>query len=83
MEHENTQSTTDRPRNVRMIRMPAVMVKTGLSKSAIYGRIRASDFPAPVPLGPHARAIGFVELEVEDWLSNLIRRSRRATHQAH
>lgn len=59
---------------LRILRFPDVVTKTGLSKSAIYGRIRSSEFPAPVPLGP--RAVGFVEQEINDWLKQLINRSR-------
>jgi prophage regulatory protein len=59
---------------LRILRFPDVVTKTGLSKSAIYGRIRSSEFPVPVPLGP--RAVGFVEQEINEWLERLIRRSR-------
>ncbi|MCW2957059.1 MAG: prophage regulatory family protein [Thermoleophilia bacterium] len=59
---------------LRILRFPDVVNKTGLSKSAIYGRIRSSEFPVPVPLGP--RAVGFVEHEVEGWLEQLIDHSR-------
>ena len=64
---------------LRILRFPDVVTKTGLSKSAIYGRIRSCEFPVPVPLGP--RAVGFVEHEVEDWLERLIRRSRKEAGQ--
>jgi prophage regulatory protein len=60
---------------IQMLRFPAVVEKTGLSKSAVYQRIREGDFPAPVALG--GRAVGFVADEVEEYLANLIERSRR------
>lgn len=60
---------------LRMLRFPDVMNKTGLSKSAIYGRIRSHEFPAPIPLGP--RAVGFVAHEVDAWLRGLIADARR------
>lgn len=63
--------------SLHILRFPAVVNKTGLSKSAIYGRIRSRDFPAPVPLG--ARAVGFVEREVDDWLNKLVEQSRNGT----
>ena len=70
MQAENTQ-----PLNI--LRFPAVVNKTGLSKSAIYGRIRTREFPAPVHLG--ARAVGFVAQEVDEWLMSLIQQSRATT----
>lgn len=61
---------------IRILRLPAVVTKTGLSKSTIYGRLRCRDFPEPVSLG--RRATGFLEHEVEAWLQNLVAQSRTA-----
>jgi len=71
--HEQT--CADASNGVRILRFPDVINKTGLSKSAIYERIRRREFPDHVPLGP--RAVGFVEHEVEGWIDQLIRRSRQ------
>lgn len=60
---------------LRMLRFPNVVSKTGLSKSAIRGRIKSGDFPSPIPLGP--RAVGFVAHEVDAWLQGLIADARR------
>jgi prophage regulatory protein len=60
--------------DVRILRFKAVVQKTGMSKSDIYGRIRRKEFPMPVQLGP--RSVGFVETEVNRWLSTLIANSR-------
>ena len=60
---------------LRILRFPDVVKKTGLSKSAIYQRIRACEFPKPVALGP--RAVGFVAHEVDGFIAGLIRRGRR------
>ena len=54
----------------RILRLPDAVKKTGLSKSGIYQRIRARTFPQPVRLG--ARAVGFVEREVDAFLSELM-----------
>lgn len=64
---------------LRILRFPDVVKKTGLSKSAIYERIRSREFPEAVPLG--ARAVGFVAQEVDQWLQDLITRSRCASAQ--
>ena len=62
------------PPGLRILRFPAVVNRTGLSKSAIYQRIRSDEFPSPVSLG--VRAVGFVECEVDGWIEHLIGRSR-------
>lgn len=49
-----------------MLRLPAVKARTGLSRTTIYRRIAEGTFPRPVVLG--ARAVGWVEFEIEAWL---------------
>ena len=59
-----------------ILRLPAVKVRTGLSRSTIYARIREgeSDFPKPVNLGK--RAVGWLASEVDAWLAAQVERSR-------
>lgn len=57
-----------------ILRLPAVKQRTGLSRSTIYLRIAQGTFPAPVSLG--ARAVGWVESEVDDWIARRIADSR-------
>ena len=59
-----------------ILRLPAVKARTGLSRSTIYLRISEGTFPKQVSLG--ARAVGFVESEIEEWLSRQIEQSRKA-----
>lgn len=54
----------------RILRFPDVVIKTGLSRSTVYGRIKAGDFPAPIPLGD-GRAVGFLEREVHRWINSM------------
>ena len=54
----------------RILRRKQVEVRTGLSRSTIYARIKAGTFPAPVSLGP--RAVGWIEGDVHRWLSDRI-----------
>lgn len=63
-------STAIEASGTRILRLPDTVKKTGLSKSGIYQRIRARTFPQPVRLG--ARAVGFVEREVDAFLSELM-----------
>ena len=58
-----------------ILRLPAVMSRTGLSRSTIYLRVSQKTFPLPVALG--GRAVGWVEREVEEWLAQRIEASRK------
>ncbi len=60
---------------ITILRLPAVKARTGLSRSTIYLRISRSSFPKPVSLG--GRAVGWVESELDDWLSQQIEASRK------
>lgn len=57
-----------------ILRLPAVKNRTGLARSTIYLRIAQGSFPKQISLG--GRAIGWVESEIETWLSNQIQQSR-------
>ena len=48
-------------------RFPTVKARTGLSRSTIYLRISRGTFPAPVSLG--CRDVGWIEAEVNAWLT--------------
>lgn len=57
-----------------ILRRKQVQARTGLSRSTIYFRISEGTFPAPVRLG--ARAVGWIESEISDWLADRINASR-------
>ena len=57
-----------------LLRLPTVMELTGLSRSAIYQRVKERTFPAPVSLG--ARAVAWPEAEVDRWIREKIAESR-------
>jgi len=63
-----------------ILRLPSVKARTGLSRSTIYLRIAEGSFPRPISLG--ARAVGWLESEVEAWLSVLVQESRKRTAAA-
>jgi prophage regulatory protein len=50
-----------------LLRRPKVEERTGYSRSTIYAKMDAGDFPRCVKLGP--RAVGWVESEVDAWIS--------------
>lgn len=62
-----------------ILRLPLVKARTGLSRSTIYLRVKEGAFPKPVNLG--ARAVGWIESEIDDWLNKQIKRSRQATRE--
>ncbi|WP_419861882.1 helix-turn-helix transcriptional regulator [Candidatus Palauibacter sp.] len=59
---------------VRLLRLPEVLARTGLSRSTIYVRLEQGRFPRPVSLG--VRAVGWIESEVDEWIRERIAESR-------
>lgn len=57
-----------------VLRLPLVKARTGLSRSTIYLRIAEGSFPKPVSLG--ARAVGWLESDIEQWLISRVEESR-------
>ncbi len=57
-----------------ILRLPAVKTRTGLSRSTIYLRISKNEFPAPISLG--GRAVGWVESDINNWLTEKIEAAR-------
>ena len=62
------------PRTTRILRLPQVQDLVGLRRSTIYNRIQHGEFPRPIKLG---RTSGWVQAEIETWLSSQIEQSRR------
>ena len=61
-------------KQVRFLRLPEVLARTGLSRSTIYVRLDQGRFPRPVSLG--ARGVGWIESEVDEWMRARIAASR-------
>ena len=77
----STQSQTA----LTVLRRKQVEARTGLSRSSIYARLKPNPkrpgdydptFPKPIKLG--AKAIGFIESEVDAWLTAQVEKSRQA-----
>ena len=58
----------------RILRFHQVQARTGLSRSTIYRRLAGGSFPKPLSLG--ARAVGWIESEVDEWIRQRIVASR-------
>ena len=65
----------------RFLRRPEVTARTGLSRSTIYRRLAGGSFPKPLSLG--ARAVGWIEAEVDEWIRQRIAESRDTESAAH
>lgn len=63
--------------NKKLIRLSAVINKTGYSKSWIYKLIKSKQFPQPIKIG--SRAVAFIESEIDQWIEVLISKSRNET----
>jgi prophage regulatory protein len=63
----------------KILRLPAVKTKTGLSRSTIYARVSQGTFPAALSLGPNT--VGWLEADVEAWIDKQIASSRRMQEQ--
>ena len=68
-----------------IIRRKQVEARTGLSRSSIYARFRQNPkrpgdydptFPKPVSVG--ARAVGWIEAEIDSWLNAQVEKSRKS-----
>lgn len=66
-----------------ILRRKQVEARTGLSRSSIYARLRHNPkrpgdydptFPKPVSVG--AKAVGWIEAEVDSWIATQIQKSR-------
>ena len=58
----------------RILRFQQVRARTGLSRSTIYRRLAEGAFPDPVQLG--ARAVSWIESEMDEWIRQRIVVSR-------
>jgi len=57
-----------------IVRFPAVKARVNLSRSRIYDGVKRGTFPRPISLG--ARAVGWIESEIDEWLESRIESSR-------
>jgi prophage regulatory protein len=58
----------------RFLRLAEVKRQVGLGRSAIYQKVKAGEFPAPVSLG--ARAVAWLSDEVDAWIDSRVSVSR-------
>lgn len=57
-----------------LIRIEEVQRRTGYSKPWIYRLLKEKRFPASIKIG--ARAVAFIESEIDEWINQRIAESR-------
>ncbi len=64
--------------NDRLMRAPEVLMLTGMSRTTLYRRVSAGDFPVAVKLGP--RAVAWRASEIDAWMEALPANETGATN---
>ena len=59
----------------RILRLPEVICRVGLRRASIYLHISKGSFPKPISLG--ARAVGWLESDIDGWIAARIEVTRR------
>jgi len=54
----------------RLLRLPEVIARVGLRRSAIYQRMSEGRFPRSRSLGP--KCVVWVEAEINDWMRDIV-----------
>jgi prophage regulatory protein len=62
--------------STRILRLPEVMQTVGLSRSAIYEKMAAREFPKGIPLA--GRAVGWLDTDISEWITKQVRAGRHA-----
>lgn len=60
----------------KLMKLPAVLTRVAISRSKLYAKVKEGTFPAPISLG--ARAVAWVEAEVDEWVDSLVQASRKS-----
>ena len=60
--------------NEKIIRLRSMLSRTGLSRSMAYDLMAKDLFPKPISLG--ARAVGWLESEIDTWIAQRVKASR-------
>jgi prophage regulatory protein len=66
--------------DIAILRSPEVRRRTGLSRSTLYAKIKAGEFPASISLGD--RAVGWPSNEIDQWIAERIEASRKSRQEA-
>ena len=62
---------------MKVLRLPAVLARVGISRSTLWRLIKAHSFPKPIRLG--GRSVGWIEAEIDDWILSRARAEGNGT----
>ena len=54
----------------KILRLPDVLQRCGLSRSSLYSQVAEGEFPKPVKIS--TRSVGWVESDLDDWIQDRI-----------
>ena len=54
----------------KILRLPDVLQRCGLSRSSLYSQVAKGEFPKPVKISK--RSVGWVESDLDDWVQSRI-----------
>ena len=75
--HQEKTQHLNLPQRENILRWPEVRIRVGLCRSQIHTLVQQGKFPKPIKLG--ARASGWIESEIDQWIENRISASRYPT----
>jgi prophage regulatory protein len=67
----NKQPDLAAPHPIKVLRLPEVVSRVGLKRASIYLHIAHGTFPKQITLGD--RAVGWIESEIDAWLTAKIK----------
>jgi prophage regulatory protein len=67
-------SGKDKMMTEKILRLRPMLSRTGLSRSMAYDLMAKDQFPRPIGLG--ARAVGWLESEIDAWIVERVKASR-------
>ena len=56
----------------QFLRLKQVKERVGLQRSSLYARIKDGEFPAPIPLSDHGRAVAWDSRAIDRWMDSRI-----------
>lgn len=60
--------------SAKLLRLPAVIERTGYKRTQIYELIERGEFPRQISIG--ARAVAWIESEIDGWIKAQIKKAR-------
>jgi prophage regulatory protein len=56
----------------QFLRFKDVKNRVGLQRSSLYAKVKSGEFPAPIPLSEHGRAVAWDSRAIEAWMDSRI-----------